>query len=192
LLRQTYAAARVPLADISLFQAALDILLPRNMIRLFVARVEGRVAACTLDLLYKDTVYGWYGATDRDFNRYSPNDVLTWNVLEWASKSGYRVYDFGGAGKPDEKYGVRDYKAKFAGDLVEYGRNTCVHAPVLLTASKMGYSLFRRLGLFSPQSGAEDTPHPPDCTGIELRPEADTDWAGAEEDQPEYAAADRE
>jgi len=27
-----------------------------------------------------------------------------------------------GAGKPDESYGVREFKAKFGGNLVEHGR----------------------------------------------------------------------
>ncbi|MDH4208252.1 MAG: hypothetical protein OEV76_05210, partial [Anaerolineae bacterium] len=56
-----------------------------------------------------------------------------------------RVYDFGGAGKADEEYGVRDFKAKFGGDLVCYGRNTCVHAPFRLAMSKLGYEGYRRL-----------------------------------------------
>ena len=54
------------------------------------------------------------------------------------------MYDFGGAGKPDEEYGVRDFKAKFGGELVCYGRNTCVHAPVLLQFSRFGYDILRR------------------------------------------------
>jgi len=148
LLRQTYAAAGVPLADSSLFEAALDLLVPRRMARFSLARVHGRPAACSVELLYKDTAYGWYGGMDREFSAYVPNEVLTWSILEWAALQGYRVYDFGGAGKPDEEYGVRDFKAKFGGELVSYGRNTCVHAPLLLSASKAGYTLFRRLGVF--------------------------------------------
>ena len=152
LVRQTYAAAEIPLADISLFEAALDLLVPRQMARFFLARVEGKAAACSVELLYKDTAYGWYGGMDRQYSAHVPNELLTWGVLEWAAQNGYRVYDFGGAGKPDEKYGVRDFKAKFGGELVSYGRNICVHAPLLLSASKLGYNLFRRFGLFGSAS----------------------------------------
>jgi hypothetical protein len=52
------------------------------------------------------------------------------------------VYDFGGADKPNEKYGVRDFKAKFRGNLVCYGRNTCVHTPLVLHLSKIGCRLY--------------------------------------------------
>lgn len=57
--------------------------------------------------------------------------------------NGYRLYDFG-TGRPDVEYGVRDFKAKFGGELVCYGRNTCVHAPRLLWLSERGYRLVRR------------------------------------------------
>ena len=70
--------------------------------------------------------------------------MLTWGILEWGAKNGYSLYDFGGAGKPDEKYGVRDFKAKFGGELVNFGRNICVHSPRLLKISKLGYQLLRR------------------------------------------------
>ncbi|RLI52815.1 MAG: GNAT family N-acetyltransferase, partial [Candidatus Thorarchaeota archaeon] len=73
-----------------------------------------------------------------------PNELLMWHILRWGVENGYRVYDFGGAGKPDEEYGVRDFKAKFGGKLVCYGRNTCEHAPFLLKISQIGYQLVRR------------------------------------------------
>jgi lipid II:glycine glycyltransferase (peptidoglycan interpeptide bridge formation enzyme) len=74
-----------------------------------------------------------------------PGELLMWHILKWGAENGYRTYDFGGAGNPDEKYGVRDFKAKFGGRLVCFGRNTFVHDPALLRLSTFGYSLLRRL-----------------------------------------------
>ncbi len=145
LLRQTYRAARVPLADRSLFEAAFDVLHPRGMVRFTLARVEGVPVAASVELLYKDVIYGWYGGVDRAYSAYVPNELLMWRILEWGVEHGYRVYDFGGAGRPDEEYGVRDFKAKFGGDLVCYGRNVYVHAPVRLSLSKAGYAAYRAL-----------------------------------------------
>lgn len=142
-LRKTYRHARVPLADASLFEAAFDVLVPSGMIRFFAARVEGEIVACSAELCFKDTVYGWYGGTDRGFSRYIPNDVLTWHVIEWAHTNGYRKYDFGGAGTPGREYGVRDFKAKFGGALVEPGRFTAVHAPVRFAMSKFAYRVYQ-------------------------------------------------
>ncbi|MDX1521405.1 MAG: GNAT family N-acetyltransferase [Anaerolineae bacterium] len=144
LLQRTYSAAQVPLSDSSLFEAAFDILHPYGMIKLMTARVEDKLVSCSAELIFKDIIYGWYSGTDRAYASFVPNELLMWNVLEWGVAHDYRVYDFGGAGKPDEEYGVRDFKAKFGGDLVNYGRHTFVHSPKLLKLSKQGYELYRR------------------------------------------------
>jgi serine/alanine adding enzyme len=144
ILQNTYSNAQVPLADRSLFEAAFDILYPRGMAKFLLARVDGVTAACSLELPYKDTIYGWYGGSDRAHSDHLPNEMLIWHILEWGARNGYRVYDFGGAGKPDEEYGVRDFKAKFGGELVNFGRNTCEHASNLLKLSRSVYTLYRR------------------------------------------------
>lgn len=144
LLSRTYHRANLPLADRSLFEAAFDVLHPRRMVKFWLARVGDTCVAASVELLHKDVVYGWYGGVDRDHASLSPGEVLMWHILNWSVENDYRVYDFGGAGKPDEDYGVRDFKAKFGGELVCYGRNTYVHTPVLLHLSKLGYSVLRR------------------------------------------------
>jgi lipid II:glycine glycyltransferase (peptidoglycan interpeptide bridge formation enzyme) len=144
LLRQTYQNAQVPLADRSLFDAAFDILRPKGMIRFTLAHVEDTPVAASVELLYKDIIYGWYGAVNRDYGSYTPNELITWHIFQWGAENGYRQYDFGGAGKPDEDYGVRDFKAKFGGELVCFGRNTCVHMPRLYHVSEWGYNIYRR------------------------------------------------
>ncbi len=144
LLRRTYSAARVPLASQSLFEAALELLRPKGMIRFSLARVDEVPVAASVELLHKRVMFGWYGGVDRSFGQYTPNEVLQWHVLEWGANNGYALYDFGGAGKPDLKYRVRDYKAKFGGELVNFGRNTFVHAPGLLKLSEFGYQVLRR------------------------------------------------
>ncbi len=144
LLDQTYQAANVPLTDRSMFQAALDVLYPRGMVRFTLASAEGAPAAVSIELLYKDVMFGWFGGMDRAYSKFVPNELLMWNILEWGSRHGYRLYDFGGAGKPDEDYPVRDFKAKFGGQLVSFGRNVCVHSPTKLWLSKYGYQAVRR------------------------------------------------
>lgn len=145
LLCQSYQAAQVPLVDRSHFEAAFDLLYPKGMVRFTLARVDQTPVATSVELLYKDVVYGWYGGVDRTYSSYMPNELVMWHILRWGAENGYSVYDFGGAGKPDEEYGVRDFKAKFGGELVCFGRNICVHAPFSLGLSKLGYSIYRRL-----------------------------------------------
>lgn len=153
LIRQTYRRARVPLADKSLFEAAFDVLYPRRMARFTLARVDSVPAATSVELIYKEVIYGWYSGMDRAFSEYVPNELLMWNILDWGARSGYKVYDFGGAGKPDEVFSVRDFKAKFGGELVCYGRNTRVHTSFVLAISKLGYRILRKLPILVDRQG---------------------------------------
>lgn len=145
LIQKSYAAAQVYLADFSFFETAFEILQPHGMIKFFLGKVGDVSVASSVELPYKNIVYGWYSGVDRDYSNYYPGEVLIWHVLEWSATNGYTVYDFGGAGHPDEDYGVRRFKAKFGGELVNFGRNTCVHRPMALQLSKAGYEIYRRL-----------------------------------------------
>jgi lipid II:glycine glycyltransferase (peptidoglycan interpeptide bridge formation enzyme) len=80
---------------------------------------------------------------DRAYSSYNPNELIMWHILRWGAENNYRLYDFGGAGKPDEDYGVRDFKAKFGGDLVNYGRNKYIASPSLYKFTEFGYKMLR-------------------------------------------------
>jgi serine/alanine adding enzyme len=119
------------------------------MIQFWLARIGSKYVAASAELLYKDVIYGWYSGVDREYSNESPGELLMWHVLQYGAMAGYKIYDFGGAGKPGEKYGVRNFKAKFGGKLVCFGRNIKVHSPTLLRISQLGYQAYRRLiGLF--------------------------------------------
>jgi len=55
------------------------------------------------------------------------------------------VFDFMGAGKSGEGYGVRDFKERFGGKLIEYGRFRKIINPVLFRAGELGLKI--RAGL---------------------------------------------
>ena len=145
MLQQTYTTAHIPLADVSLFEAAFDILQPRGMIKFLLGRVEDTYVAASVALLYKDIIYGWYRGFNRAYSSYLPNDLMVWHILKWGAENGYRTFDFGGAGMPGEDYGPRKFKAKFGGQLLEFGRNTCIHAKLRLQISQFAYRLYRQL-----------------------------------------------
>ena len=145
LIQKTYRSVGVPLADRSLFEAAYDILIPENMIAFWLARIGTEYVAASAELLFKDVIYGWYGGVDRDYSKEMPGEILMWRILEWGAMNGYKLYDFGGAGKPDEEYGVRDFKAKFGGQLVCFGRNMKIHSPHLLRLSEWGYDIYQKI-----------------------------------------------
>jgi hypothetical protein len=144
ILSRTYGAAHIPLADISLFEAAYDLLVAKGMVRFLLAYVNQTPVATSIELIHKGTIYGWYGGVDRRHNSYSPNELLSWHILKWGVENGYKLYDFGGAGKPGERYGVRDFKAKFGGSLTCFGRSTYAHKPLIFRVMQMGRRFSRR------------------------------------------------
>lgn len=151
LIEETYQRARVPLADRSLFESAYEELGSKDMVRFFLAYVENEPVATSIELLYKDVIYGWYSGMNRDYSSYVPNELLMWQILKWGTEHGYKFYDFGGAGKPDEEYGVREFKAKFGGELVNFGRNIHVHKPGMLRLSSTGYRVYQTVKGISAQ-----------------------------------------
>jgi serine/alanine adding enzyme len=144
LLQKVYDRVHVPLADIDLFKMVFDRLSPFGMARVFMARVGDRYIGTCFTLLYKDRIIDWYAASDRDFSSYCSGELLIWRILQWGKEHGFKVFDFGGAGKPDQYYGPRDFKSKFGGDLVDFGRNVCVHAPWTLGVSKTAYIWYQK------------------------------------------------
>ncbi len=95
-------------------------------------------------LLYKRSVFDWYACSKSDYLKLYPNEMIVWHILNWAIENGFHSFDFGGAGKPDEDYGVRDFKARFSGRLVDYGRYTKIHCPNTLRVIKKFYEVYRR------------------------------------------------
>jgi serine/alanine adding enzyme len=144
LMQKSFSWNHIPLAHISLFEAAFDVLYPKRMIQFLIGSLNDRQVAASVALLYKDKIYGWYRGFDRMYSDCMPNDQMVWYVLKWGAENGYKFFDFGGAGRPGEKYGPRNFKAKFGGTLVNYGRNTFIHSPLNLKLSSFAYKLFRR------------------------------------------------
>lgn len=103
--------------------------------------VGGTVCVC----LPGKAVYEWYACRlDNCRDDIRPLSVAIWGEMQYAAENGYPLFDFMGAGKPDEPYGVRDFKAEFGGELVEHGRFLCVRKPLLYTIGKMGVKWLKR------------------------------------------------
>lgn len=70
------------------------------------------------------TLYDWYSCGCAEVpRRWHPSELVTNYAIQRAEEIGCQCFDFMGAGAPDDGgYGVRDFKAKFGGDLVTHGR----------------------------------------------------------------------
>ena len=89
--------------------------------------------------LSQHTLYDWFACgEDGVYKNIYPSSVATYEALLYGTHNGYLRFDFMGAGKPTEGYGVRDFKASFGGSLVEHGRFLLVLNPALYNIGKVG------------------------------------------------------
>ena len=91
-------------------------------------------------------VYEWYACgKDGVYRNIHPSSVTKYAGMKYACDNGYAVFDMMGAGKPDEEYGVRDFKAEFGGELVEHGRFLCITKPLLYKVGIIGVTILKKL-----------------------------------------------
>lgn len=141
---ETYKNVRIPLPDYSLFQAINDVLTPKRMAKFYVAKHEGDVVGARLVLDYKDVVYDLYAGSYPQYMNYYVNEALVWHILkEHANER--KIFDFGGAGKPDKEYGPREFKRRFGGELVNFGRYSKVHSPLKMKVAEKGFKIYQKI-----------------------------------------------
>lgn len=145
LIIETYKKVKMPCPDKTLFSSALKNLTEISNLKIFVLKLHNEIIACRFSLCYGNTIYDWYSGTDEKHLDKYPNDFLIWKILLWAKENNYYTFDFGGAGKPDEPYGVREYKIKFGGNLVNFGRFEKIHKPFLMKLGQFGIVIYKML-----------------------------------------------
>ena len=94
--------------------------------RIFVGKnADGAVlGGLVCVVLQGRAVYAWMACgDDYNFKSLFPSVMVNYSGIRYAAENGFPRFDFMGAGKPDDGgYGVRDFKLKFGGELVEFGR----------------------------------------------------------------------
>ncbi len=84
------------------------------------------------------SIYEFYiCGLDGEYKEQYPSVMATWAAIEYANQNNIPLFDFMGAGKPDEAYGVREFKARFGGKQVEYGRFLKINNPILYQTGKL-------------------------------------------------------
>lgn len=110
-----------------------------------LVELEGKIIGGTVCVcIPKKAMYEWFVCGNDHYRKgIRPSSVATWYGMQYAATNGYPLFDLMGAGKPDEPYGVRDFKAEFGGKLVEHGRYLCVRKPLLYCIGKLGVKLLK-------------------------------------------------
>lgn len=117
--------------------------------RFFVAKdAEGKLLGGLVCVCLEGrAVYAWYACgLDQQYRILSPSVMVNYSGICYAANNNYPRFDFMGAGKPDDGgYGVRDFKMKFGGELLELGRYTYVCKPLMFLIGKLGVRIMKKL-----------------------------------------------
>jgi len=143
LLNRLYTTkVKTPLFPMSFF---LD-LYKQPFSKFLLVKKENEIIGGQVVLTLKEhTTYLFYlCGEDGKYKGIYPSVLGTYAGIQYAFKNNCHKCDMMGAGKPNEDYGVRDFKAEFGGDLVEYGRFQFISNPLLYKLGKIGVMLLKK------------------------------------------------
>lgn len=143
MLKETYNDAKVPLPDQSFFDTIYEYLVKKGLAKYFLAELDGKYIAGRVALFYKNKIFDWYAGDFNEYTKYYPNEFLVWNIWKYGKEKSYKCFDFFGAGKPNVEYGVKDWKMRFGGQIVKYGRYNNVFKKKTMKIAKMGMKILK-------------------------------------------------
>jgi len=131
------------LFPVSFFDQLFKIKTCKYVLIEFEGRIVGGSVCVFLD---NRAVYEWFACgKDGAYKNIYPSSLTKYAGMRFTYNNGYRVFDMMGAGKPNEYYGVRDFKSEFGGELVEYGRFLFVENRLLYFIGEMGVKIIKIL-----------------------------------------------
>ena len=145
ILQEVYKRAKLPLADKSLFMNAFNLMYSSEMLRIYGTFFQDELAGIMYIFSYNGRFYDWYAGSLKQYYQFNPNDILPWEIFKIAQTEKIQLFDFGGAGKPDVPYGVRNYKIQFGGELVNYGRYELPHNRVTFFIMRIAFKAWQFL-----------------------------------------------
>lgn len=115
--------------------------------KIFLVKKNGEVLGGIVCPIHRNRIiYEWYVCgEDGKEKGISPSVLATWAPIEYALQNGLDHFDFMGAGQPDQAYSVRDFKERFGGDQVCYGRYHLIVNKALYQVGKLGLRVYQKV-----------------------------------------------
>lgn len=138
-----------PLPGRDFFRNFYRLIHPSSWGKVFVVTWEGRIiGGIFCPVTPGKTVYELYVCGQDEIYQQQgiyPSVMATWAAIDYAIKNNIPQFDFMGVGIPDKPYGVRDFKMRFGGEIVNNGRFTRINNPFLYQVAEAGYNLLGAL-----------------------------------------------
>jgi lipid II:glycine glycyltransferase (peptidoglycan interpeptide bridge formation enzyme) len=150
ILKQLYREkVRKPLPDFTFFKSFYQLARETQNGKILLVHYERKVVGGIIfPFREHDAVYEWYVCGldhELKFKGIYPSVLATWAAIDFAINNNIGTFDFMGVGKPDEPYGVRDFKLRFGGKIVNYGRYIRINNKLIYTIAELGYNVMSML-----------------------------------------------
>lgn len=135
-----------PLPDWSFFKSFYENVVKNGKGKYLLIHFDGKiVGGIMLPFFQQKMVYEWYVAgLDQEYKKAYPSILATWAGIQFAMENGFTGFDFMGAGIPSQTYGVREFKSKFGGRILNYGRFINSHYKIFHWVIKLFLKLYSK------------------------------------------------
>ncbi len=121
-------------------QDLFDCFYPDNL-KVFIAEYKGEKCGGEIVLCYKEVVYSWVGAPKSSLVGLSPNDLVHWEAIKWASEHNFKIFDMMDSGDNPR---LRFFKANYNPDLVIWYSATKYASFVYKASEKLFFTFLRK------------------------------------------------
>ncbi|MBU2562085.1 MAG: peptidoglycan bridge formation glycyltransferase FemA/FemB family protein [Nanoarchaeota archaeon] len=92
--------------------------------KLFGCFFEEKLIAGSVIKTKKRRVILFLNASNHEYLKYQPNNLLYWNLIRWSKKKDFKIFDLGGyqlnAKKGDKLYEINRFKLRWGGEIKKY------------------------------------------------------------------------
>jgi hypothetical protein len=133
----------VPPMNFRIFKSIYENLRPRkDYLMLLAWEHSGVPVAGTLTFIFRNEMYLWGNVSHKEYWALNPNDLLYWNIIEYACEKGFKYVDFGPS--PISRKGDYFFKIQFGGKEIPLYDYYYSHIPFLLTLKDIYTKLLQK------------------------------------------------
>jgi len=131
-----------PLPDWSFFESFYELTKENKLGNIRLVEYKNKIIGGILSPVFiHKTVFEWYiCGLDYEYKKQYPSVLATWAAMEFALDNEIESFDFMGVGLPNKDYGVRDFKAKFGGEMTNFGRFGKVNNKFIYLLTEIGFN----------------------------------------------------
>ena len=98
--------------------------LKKDIDKLFLCKKDGKIIAGAAVKLRDSKTILFLNASNHEYLKYQPNNLLYWSIIEWSKNNGYKIYDLGGyqlnAKIGSKLYEINKFKKRWGGKIKIY------------------------------------------------------------------------